>query len=145
MNLYILGFLPGTEGRTRPIEWFLACYSSSPASAQNLKISWIWSMLNLEIPKLLSHLRTCDSIVLTTGYNECRETPSPVPQDPIASPRLWTCLWTTVAEMILTKCDICRLWPPTKESELWYPNFYRLQNISWPAFIACTDSLSHIS
>lgn len=58
---------------------------------------------------------------------------------------LWACLWTAVAGVILMKCDICRLWPPTKESELWNPMFYELQNKSWPAFIACSNCLSQVS
>lgn len=99
-----------------------------------------------EISGLLSHPRTWGSVVPNAlQISTKRLTPSP--HDPIASLSLslWTGMRTIAAEVILMKCDICRVWPPTKESEIQYPTFHRLQNISWPAFIACTNSSSQVS
>ena len=118
-----------------------------PYSKSHLRFSLEYLILRVkEIPRLLLHPRTWGSISPNTLQISIKR-PAPFPHDPIASPSLsfWTDMWTAVAEVILMKCDICRLWTPTKESEPLYPTFYRLQNISWPAFTACTNSLCQVS
>ena len=125
----------------------LLFFSFTPHSKSHLQFSLEHLVIRVKaILRLLLHPRTWGSIAPNTLHISIKR-PAPFPHDPIASPSLclWTDMWTAVAEVILMKCDICRLWPPTKESEPRYPTFYRLQNISWPAFTACTNRLCQVS
>lgn len=104
-------------------------------------IVWNWESLQLFL-----HPRTWTTGCFVRGsqYLQARPlSPFIAPHHPLFL--LWACLWTAVAGVILIKCDICRLWPLTKESELWNPMVYELQNKSWPAFIACSNCLSQVS
>lgn len=145
MNYCLIGFLSGTEERTRLVKnsWPVIHFPhpSPPTLCQKLLNLEHLVIRAKEILRFLSHPRTRGSAGFNTRWNEHAEPVTPLARgltaSPSSPPSPRAGLRATLAEVILRRCDICGLWPPTEESELHYPTFYRLQNKSWPACMAC--------